>query len=410
MLARLRGRLPFAPADLGTVMFAALALACAEFVRSGLYAAYLPQVAGPQMHLPLTAIGAAWTAHFAADTLLRGPAGALITRFGPRWILFLGALLSLAALACLPLVDAVWKLLLIAAVHGAAFSVMWPGVLSLSAQLARQEYRGRAISAVSVSVMPLIGAGVLAFGALARLSVSPGSAPPGWWLALGVTLLGTLIALKLPAHLSTAPAPAKRSRSELRRALLPLLPLLPAAFVQNLSLTLLGPLLFTLAPKLGVTYWGVVGLLACGGAAAALGLPLTGRWADRGQARLVLGLGFGLVGTALALLSSLPPLWALYGLAAALGAGYACILPGWAALVTGTLPEEQRAAAWGALMSAENAGTALGPLLGTLAYALVGVRGPFELGAVLALGTGAAYLLTVRATRLRSQLNKQTAP
>ena len=35
--------------------------ASAEFVRSGLYAAYLPQAAPRDLGLPLTAVGAAWT-------------------------------------------------------------------------------------------------------------------------------------------------------------------------------------------------------------------------------------------------------------------------------------------------------------------------------------------------------------
>ncbi|WP_293913772.1 MFS transporter [Deinococcus sp.] len=423
MLGRLRRRIlekmPFQPGSLGTVLSMAAALACAEFVRSGVYGAYLPQ-AGPELlGVPLTAVGAAWTAHFAADTLMRGVSGALISRYGLRRMVLLGAVLSLAALSCLPIAHSVWALIALSAVHGAAFSVIWPATMSLSAAKAREGYQGRAVSTVSVAVMPMVGAGFLLFGALARRTAQAG-VPVPLLLALGVLSLGAACSLRLPARLAPAAKPEPQGApsesgtgvsgdraaaaaqggtvARALRAARALAPLLPAAFIQNVSLSLLGPLLFTLAPLLQLEYWGVVALLLVGGAAAAAGLPFMGRLADRGRPRLILTLGFGLVGTALGLIATLPPLWALLGLSALLGLGYACILPGWAALVTATLPAEQRAAAWGTLMTAENAGTALGPLLGTLAFAQMGVRGPFLVGAVLALGTGLAYLLTRQST------------
>jgi MFS family permease len=422
MLSRIRlrvlERMPFQPGSLGTVLSAAAALACAEFVRSGVYAAYLPQAGPDLLGVQLTAVGAAWTAHFAADTLMRGPAGALSARYGLRRSVLIGALVSFGALACLPLAHYAWALIVLAAVHGAAFSVIWPATMSLSAALAREGYQGRAVSTVSIAVMPMVGAGFLLFGALARRTADAG-VPVPLLLALGVLGLGALLSLRLPARLSPVVVPraaaapesvagytaltpeSSAGQNRVGRIARALAPLLPAAFVQNVSLTLLGPLLFTLAPLLDIGYWGIVALLVVGGAAAGLSLPFTGRLADRGRPRLTLTLGFGLVGGALALIATLPPLWALLGLAALLGLGYACILPGWAALVTATLPEEQRAAAWGALMTAENAGTALGPLLGTLAFTTLGVRGPFLVGAVLALGTCTAYLLTSRSSSLR---------
>ena len=402
--ARILEKMPFQPGSLGVVLSVAAALACAEFVRSGVYAAYLPQAGPDLLGVQLTAVGAAWTAHFAADTLMRGPAGVLIGRYGLRRMVLLGAVLSLAALACLPLAHYAWALIALSAVHGAAFSVIWPATMSLSAEKAREGYEGRAVSTVSVAVMPMVGAGFLLFGALARRTADAG-VPVPLLLALGVLSLGALLSLRLPTRLAkttartTAPSADPPVRPQrVGRVARALVPLLPAAFIQNVSLSLLGPLLFTLAPLLHLEYWGVVALLVTGGVAAAAGLPFMGRLADRGRPRLILTLGFGLVGTALGLIATLPPLWALLGLSALLGLGYACILPGWAALVTATLPEEQRAAAWGALMTAENAGTALGPLLGTLAFAALGVRGPFLVGAALALGTGLAYLITGRGT------------
>lgn len=387
--------LPLRRDALGSVAAAALTLACAEFVRSGLYAAYLPQAAPRDLGLPLTAVGAAWTAHFAADTVMRGPAGALIARFGLRPVMFGGALLSLAALALLPLVHSVWLLVLIAALHGAGFSTMWPGTMNLTAEAARPGYQGRALTFVSLTVMPLVGAGFLLFGAVAgRADRWP------YLLALGVQGLGLLTALAVPLRAPRAAVQAEAPPSVgqgVRASVRALVPLLPAAFMQTLTLTLLGPLLFTIAPQLGVNYWGMVAVLAVGGAVAYSSLPLTGRVADGGHARLAVMLGFALLGLALAGFAATPPAWVLYGLAVVAGVGYAFIMPGWAALVTGTLPEAQRPAAWGVLMTVENAGTALGPLVGTFAFQRLGATGPFLTGAVLALTTAAGYVLFRRA-------------
>ncbi|WP_034387218.1 MFS transporter [Deinococcus sp. YIM 77859] len=387
--------LPLRPGTLGAVAAAALTLACAEFVRSGLYAAYLPQAGPRDLGLPLTAVGAAWTAHFAADTMMRGPAGALIARFGLRPVLLGGGLLSLLALALLPLAQSVGLLVLIAALHGAAFATMWPGAMNLTADAARKGYQGRALTLVGLAVMPLVGTGFLLFGAVAGRSD-----PLPYLLALSVQGLGVLVALAVPRRLARAEgAEQPPPKTPVRVALRALLPLLPAAFMQTLTLTLLGPLVLTLAPRLGLSYWGMVALLAVGGGVAFGSLPLTGRVADSGRARLAVTLGFTLLGVALAGFAALPPVGVLYVLAVLAGLGYAWVAPGWAALVTGTLPEAERPAAWGALMTVENAGTALGPLVGTLAYTHLGVRGPFLVGAVLALVTAAGYTAFRRAFR-----------
>ncbi|BDP42377.1 MFS transporter [Deinococcus aetherius] len=386
-------RSPLRPGTLGPVVAAAAALACAEFVRSGVYAAYLPQAGPRELGLPQAAVGLAWTAHFAADTLMRGPAGALIARRGLRVVMLLGALLSLLALALLPLAHWPWLLVLVAALHGVGFAAMWPGAMNLTADAAREGYQGRAITGVALGVMPLVGGGVLLMGGLAQ--GDPGLA---LLVALGMQTLGVLATLALPARPvrpreeGKAPAPER-----VRRAARALAPLLPAAFMQNVTMSMLGLLLFTLAPGLGLNYWGMVALLVVGGVVAYGSLPFTGRVADRGRARLALTAGFALVGLALTAISATPPVWALYPLAAVAGLGYACISPGWAALVTGTLPEAERPAAWGALMTFENAGTALGPLLGSLAFAQLGVPGPFLVGGLLALTTATVYIIFRRA-------------
>lgn len=392
------GRLnPLRPDLTAGVMSAALTLGLAEFVRNGLYAAYLTQVIDTRFGLPLAAAASAWTVHLVADTLMRGPAGALINRFGLRAVMFAGAALSLLAVALLPLAHHLWLLLLLSALHGVGFSAMWPGTMNLTADAAREGYQGRALTFVNVAVTPLIGAGVLVYGALA----GRGDSVP-LTLAIGIQAGATLLSLLVPRQRpmqgeSGAVATPRLPTAQLARQLAPLL---PAAFMQTLTLTLLGLWLFRIAPGLGLDYWGLVGLLVTGGVAAFAAMPLTGKVADGGRALLAVTLGYALVGAALAGFVLKPPVAVMYLLGPLAGVGYAFLAPGWAALVTRVLPEAQRPAAWGVLMSVENIGVALGPLLGALAYDhLGGATGPFKVSAALALLTSLGYVLFRHAFR-----------
>ncbi|QLG12286.1 MFS transporter [Deinococcus sp. D7000] len=395
-MAAWQDRLPVKPGTLPGVLVAALVLACSEFVRSGLYAAYLPQAVGMLMHLSkadaVALSSTTFVVHFVADTLMRGPAGVLISRFGVRPIMLVGAALSLLALGLMSVGHSAWLLLLAAALHGVGFSAMWPGAMNLTADATRDTHKGRAVTAISLGVLPLIGAGFLLLGALA-------DAPRALVFTLilsvlGVALLAALFVpnrLRRPAEAGAQQRPTGHAR--LKGALGALAPLFPAAFMQTLTMTLLGPLLFTLYRDLGLTYWGMVALLGTGGAVAFGSLPLTGKVADGGHARLAVTLGFALLALGLGGIATTPPMWALFVLAALVGVGYAFIMPGWAALVTGRLPEAERPAAWGALMTVENVGTWMGPLVGLFAYRTLGPTGPFIVGGFLASLTALGYVV-----------------
>ncbi|CAM3784473.1 MFS transporter [Deinococcus frigens] len=402
----LRERLPVKPDRLPGVLVAALVLACSEFVRSGLYAAYLPQAIGTLLGVSkadaVALAATTFVVHFIADTLMRGPAGALISRFGVRLVMLSGAALSLGALAVMSGTHTAWVMLVCAALHGVGFSAMWPGTMNLTADATRDSHRGRAVTAISLGVMPLIGAGFLLLGAIAE---RPRVLAFSIVLAvLGAALLAALFVpdrLRRAAEAEQEDRPARRAR--LKTALSALAPLFPAAFMQTLTMTLLGPLLFTLYRDLGLTYWGMVAVLGTGGAVAFGSLPLTGKVADGGRARLAVTLGFSLLALGLGGVATTPPFWALFVMAALVGVGYAFIMPGWAALVTGRLPEAERPAAWGALMTVENVGTWMGPLLGAFAYRALGPTGPFITGASLAFVTALGYVIFRRALTTRHE-------
>ncbi|MFD1732601.1 MFS transporter [Deinococcus malanensis] len=206
----LRELLPLRPGTAAGVLAAGLTLACAEFVRSGLYGAYLTQVIDTKFHLPVAVAGAAWTSHMVADTLMRGPAGGLIQRFGPRRVALAGAAVSLLALSLLPLAHSAWMLLLVAAIHGIGFSPMWPAAMNLTADAARPGYEGRVLTVVSTSVMPLTGLGFMVYGALAHR-------PDVWAITIALVMLSLslLLSLLLPArrHIEAAAEGGERRSS-----------------------------------------------------------------------------------------------------------------------------------------------------------------------------------------------------
>ncbi|GGR89887.1 MFS transporter [Deinococcus sedimenti] len=388
-------RLPLRPETLGPLLAAMVTLATAEVVRSGIYGGYLTQAVDTHFGLPLALGGVAYTVHFATDTVMRGPAGVMINRFGLRAAMLGGALLSVLAIALFMVAHTSWLFLLAAALHGLGFAVMWPGTMNFAADAARDGYHGRALTLVGTAITPFSGLGFLLFGALAKRD---DNVP--LLVALALLTLGALLALLVPARRVLQPREEDAGGPQpVRSVTRALVPLLPAAFMQTMTMSLLGPLLFRMAPDLGLNYWGLVGLLVVGGGVAFGSMPLTGRFADRGRARLGVMVGYGLLSLGFLGFAMTPQQWVLYLLAVVAGLGYAFLTPAWAALVTHVLPAEQRPAAWGVLMTVENGGMALGPLIGTFALGQAGVPGPFIVGAVLAAVTAGGYAAFGRAFR-----------
>lgn len=382
-------RVPLRPELIKGVVAAALVLMFAEFVRSGFYMGFLART-NTHFHLTDFAVGAAWSAHLYTDTLMRGPAGAAIQRFGPKRVVMAGAALCLAALSLLLVAQSNWMIFLIAILHGIGFSPMWPATMNMTADAAKDGYQGRVLSLVSTSIMPMAAAGTFVFAVLA-VRVNPSAVII---MTLSVLTAGLLLTLTLPnrrpAHIEEAHK--EKVSTSVWRALLPLL---PAALMQTLTQSLIGSWIMKLSPRLGLSDLDLIGLLIVGGALAFGAMPFTGKVADRGRARFAVALGYALVGLAFVGFATLPPVWALFILAPIAGLGYAFLTPGWAALITQMLPEAQRPSAWGVLMTVESAGFAAGPLLGGLALAKGGAEhGPnwlFGTGAALALLTALGY-------------------
>lgn len=392
-------RLPLKPHTAASVLAAALALVTAEFVRSGLYGGYFTQVIDTKYGLPVAVGGLVYTVHIIADTVMRAPAGIAIQRYGPRIVVMMGALLSLLALSLLLLPGSysVGLVLLIAALHGVGFSPVWPTMMNLTADAAMPGYEGRTLTVATSSLMPLVGLGFVVYGVMAKRPDFP-----LMLLSLGLLAASALSATLLPARRALNAAHDEKPKTKgalsqrLRRLLRPVLPLLPAAIMQTLTQAIVGIWLFRMAPELGLSEVQLMTLLVVGGVAAFAAFPRTGKIADGGRARFALMVGYVLCAAGMLGFALTPPTWVLFALAPLIGLGYAFITPGFAALVAQTLPEEQRPAAWGVIMTVESGSMALGPFLGGLTYEAAGAPGPFVLNAALCLLTAAGYLILKR--------------
>ncbi len=377
--------LPWPRPALGAVARALLTLGLAEFVRTGLYAAYLPARA-QELGLGLSVVGLAWTLHYLADTLARGVGGYLVARYGWSRVALAGSLLAVLAVLLASRTHSAALLAVLAVVHGLAVSPLWPGAMTLASSASAPSEQARAVGFANMAVAPFIGLGFLGLGTFGLADARWGGALLAPALMVAAQALAALLA-------ALSLGEARPSREERRaaarvpwRGLWPTLRLLlPAAFVQTLALTLLGPVIALFARRVGLQGYGLVGVMVVGAAAAYGLLSVTGRLADRRSPRLVLALGLFVAAASLGLIATLPPLWAYFALAATAGFGYACIVPGWGGMVARALPESRRTVGWGAVMTFENLGTASGPLLGSLAWDHFGLRAPFLLGAAIML-------------------------
>ncbi|WP_380129788.1 MFS transporter [Deinococcus sonorensis] len=391
----LQNALPWPQPNRGLMLRAVLLLGLCELVRTGLYVGFLPQQLAAH-GLPLSAAGLAWTVHYASDTLCRSPGGHLVERYGLRRVLLIGCAVSLLCVLLMQLVPYAWLLVPLAALHGAALSPLWPAVMTLSSVRADSDQQPKAVAVVSAAAGPFTGLGFLGIGTLSSLHFASGADSRlhtlgGWPLA--ILLLAQTLALLLTLGLSAVRLhtgePARAAPpAQLRRTLLFLM---PAALIQTLALSVLALVIRNFADDIHLGQWGLNGVMAAGALSAYLLLGYTSRLAGRYGAQPLLVAGLLLAALGMGLMATLPPLWGYVLLAVLLGTGYACLLPGWGGLVASLLPQENRAASWGMVMTVENAGMATGPLLGTVA-AGVSLRAPFLLSMVLLLLTAAVYL------------------
>jgi len=375
-MRRILERAPWPRVRLGPLALLVALVGLVELTRTGLYTVYLPRSLGPVLGLGL--VGLAASLQYLADTLGRSPGGHLGERFGLARVLPLAALLSaLSALGVLFAPGGGW-LLLASLANGLVVAPLWPAMMTFSSRSAHPGEDGRAVGFTQSLVAPFIGVGVLLTGFLFDHDPRLAAAALAGVQAL-VAALGLCVLLRFRAD---APSSAPRSPFPWREVAA----LAPGALTQLLAFGLLAPVFFPFIDRLGLGTRELALALALGGGLEYLLLSPMGRLADRIGPGRTLVPALLLAAFALLVFAQVQNLTDLIVAALAAGLAQALLLPSWGGLVSRGLPDEHKARAWGALMSLEGLGFAVGPVLGGFAWELAGPTAPFWIGA-------GAYLL-----------------
>ncbi len=356
-----------------------------EYTRTGLYTVYLPQKLGPLVGLG--AVGLAASVQYLADTLSRSPGGHLSERFGIGRLLPLAAVLAaVSALGAVYAPSAYW-LLLASFANGLFIAPLWPTFLTFSSRAAKEDEDGRAIGVTFTLVAPFIGLGVLLTGFLYDHSPALAAAS----LAAAQLLLAVTGLLLIPRVFgSEKQLPLVDYRGFPWKKVLFLA---PGALAQMLALGLLTPVLFPYLKELG---FGTTALTAAmivgGGIEVALISPL-GKLVDSRGPEKAFVIALSLAALALLAFSLVRNLPTLLLTAALAGALQALLIPSWGGFVSRSLPDEFKTSAWGALMTLEGLGFAIGPVIGGYSWQLLGSKAPFYTGAVLYASVAVFYLV-----------------
>lgn len=350
-----------------------------EFVHGGLLFVLLPVYLRGQLGLPLGIVGLALSLYGLTDLALKVPAGWLVDRTGSRTALLVATVLSLVSLGVLSRAGAVWTVLLGCAIHGAGASPLWPAAVSGATGRAGQ--RGFAMGQIFTAW--LSGTGLGAATTAGILSIAPGAA--FGLLATAVVCAAAITAAVLPAGRASGRrmvAPAQVVAA-LRHVFRRLHLLALGMFLQTFAGGMLVPVLVPYARDvLHLSHAQLILLLTAGPGLTVLLLIPLGRLADRLGPRRVVGGGVVLAPLALWAVPSCSGVWCLAPLAAALGAGYALVLPAWNAVLLERVPQTGRGIILSLIMALEGLGAALGPAAGGRVADLQGPAAPFRAAAI----------------------------
>jgi MFS family permease len=338
----------------------------------------------------MSVVGLTLSVYYLSELALKVPSGWLVDHWGRRLPVVVGLAASLLATALFARVEAVWALLLAAAVGGAGAAPVWPAVVSGVAEATEEGGRGRAMGAVFTSWMVGTGLGFVLANFLLEIHTLAAFALVA---ACQLAALATASCLRAeaPGHVQEE---LRESVHEVELSLARLWPLVAGMAAQTLAMGMLVPTLSPYAREvLQLTpLWVGVLLLAGPGLTVLLLIPL-GRLIDRVDRLEVLPASIAVGAVVLFVLPFFRSLWVLVPLVAILGLGYATMLPAWNALLMDLLPPSRRATLLGLAMSIEGVGVALGTTLGGLLWDGLGPSAPFHAAGVFLLLVAANYLV-----------------
>jgi len=355
-----------------------------EFTRTSLYTVYLPQ--SHAALFGLGTVGLAATVQYLADTLLRSPGGHLVERYGVSRILPLSAVLAaVSAIGAIYAPSSGW-LFLASFANGLSIAPLWPTLLTFSSRASHDDEKGRAIGVTFTFVAPFIGLGVLLTGFLYDRSPQLAAAALSFTQLL-IALWGLLVLPRLTSRDTPVLANVRASFPWEKIAYLA-----PGALAQMFTLGLLTPVIFPYLKGLGYSTSDLLVVLIVGGGIEVLLISPLGRLVDKHRPVDALVIALLLAPFALIGFTMIEKFYVFLLVAAYTGAVQALLVTSWGAVISHTLPEEHKTTAWGAVMTLEGLGFALGPVFGGYSWQLFGSRSPFYIGSALFLLAAVYYL------------------
>ncbi len=361
-------------------MIPLLVLGLTELVRGALIFSLIP-LFGKEVGLSVGAIGAAISLLYLLDNLARLPSGWIIDRFGGKWLMAGGMVISGIGIALIYSHQNEGIFILGGALFGLGFAPIWPTVITGVAAKMPLSQLSEALSKVFVAWLVGTGIGVITINFLIARSFAV-----AFMLCAAVLIVAILFNVfgHFPYVQSKEIPQMSLYFKELWGEIKSLWMLYPGMFVQNMSVGILMPILaiyvttvFNL-PAEAFSY-----LFIGAGIFTVLLLIPAGKFADRFGVKWPLIFGFLVAAVCLALLPLQNKVIPAMAIGAVLGIAYSFILPAWNGLQARVVSPEKRGTMWAIFMTVEGMGTATGSFVGGKAWDMFSHQAPFFVSAIV---------------------------
>jgi MFS transporter, DHA1 family, multidrug resistance protein len=366
-----------------------------EFVKGALLISILPVYMKEALSLSAFLIGLTLALQYTGDNLFRSPVGWAVDKFGYRWVMLGGVLLTFASVGIMvSFTHYVW-IIIACALLGVGTSPLWPCVVTGATEAAGEKALGTVMSVIYLSWISGTGLGPIVINLFIAETYQI-----AFRILIVLMVIVSLAALFLPGRYRKPEdgdiKAVQRSREVERLSLaqrwekarqyfreayesLDVSPLFYGAmFAQTFALGLLIPVLTLYARTvLQLTPNQYSLFLLVGGAVTVVFMIPAGKLVDRFGVRPFLLAGFMAGAVSLIFFTysrSIPYLLVMILL---MGAAFALIIPAWNAFIGSYIPKEKRGAIWGFFLTIEGSGTVAGSILSGVLWDWLGYAAPF---------------------------------
>ncbi|HLW49047.1 MAG TPA: MFS transporter [bacterium] len=365
----------------------AFTIALVELVHGALLFVLLPTMLTVKLGWAMGTTGAAISTYFFTEVALKLVTGWLADRVGTRTMLIGGFWAYAAAFTWLVFATHTWEVFVALGLMGAGASPLWPAALS---RLTRGTAPAVGGTLGRVFSTWFLGGGVgIAIATLVSRAQHPISLRLFIAPLLAAALLGMRISHEDPAVQTGPRTSARRALATMMRSLVMLaVSIVPQIMAAGILIPIVVPYFEFFR---GLDERQLLLLLIIGPGIGLALMTQAGHVGDRLGWRRTYAVALGAIALLLLLIPACDTLWQLALDFAAIGAGYAFVLPAWNSILVRLLPQDVRGAGLGFAMTIEGMGGVVGPLIGGLLWQWTTPSWPFYVsGGLLLLAAGAS--------------------